>query len=174
MCEITEPSVSLKDSYLSTLEEYSREGKNLDEGVREIKEEFGGDFAKYIQHLKDESQGKNMKPGRVSQTTYWIVDKDGYAGRISIRHKLNDNLIKLGGHIGYGIRPSKRRLGYGKKALELALPKARALGIKKVLLTCNSTNIGSKKIIETNGGILENEVIGEEGKPNILRYWIEV
>jgi predicted acetyltransferase len=169
-CEITEPSVALKDSFLSAIKEYQLEGRVLDEGITDP----GNDFAVFVQHLKDESQGKNMKPGRVAQTTYWMVDKDGYAGRISIRHELNENLLKLGGHIGYGVRLSKRGLGYGNKALELVLPKARALGLKRVLLTCDSTNTASKKIIEANGGVLENEVSSEEGKPTKLRYWIEL
>ena len=82
--------------------------------------------------------------------------------------------MKEGGNIGYGIIPSKRGLGYGTKALKLTLEKAKELGLKKVLLTCNSTNIGSKKVIEANGGLLENEILGEEGKPNKLRYWIEL
>ena len=169
-CEITEPSVELKESFLSALAEYTLEKKPLDKGVADP----GNDFAGFVQHLKDESQGINMKSGRVPQTTYWIVDKDGYAGRISIRHELNEKLLSIGGHIGYGIRPSKRGMGYGNKALELVLPKARAMGLKKVLLTCDSTNTASKKIIEANGGVLENEVPGEEGQPTKLRYWIEL
>ncbi len=169
-CEIIEPSIELQESFLSALAEYTSEKKPLDEGVADP----GNDFAGFVQHLKDDSRGINMKPGRVPQTTYWIVDRDGYAGRVSIRHELNENLLRIGGHIGYGIRPSKRGLGYGNKALELVLPKARALGLKRVLLTCDSTNVASKKIIEANGGIFENEVIGEEGKPSKLRYWIEL
>ena len=127
-----------------------------------------------MQHLKDESLGVNMEPGRVPQTTFWITDKDGYAGRISIRHELNERLLKLGGNIGYGVIPSKRKLGYGEKALELVLPIARKMGLKKVLLTCNSTNIGSKRIMEKNGGVLEDEVPGENGEPSKLRYWIDL
>ena len=130
------------------------------------------DFAKFVQGFKDESLSINMRPGRVPQTTYWMIDAGGYAGRISIRHVLNENLLKLGGHIGYSVRPTKRGLGYGKTALRIVLPKAKALGITKALLTCDATNIASKKIIEGNGGVLENEVPGEAGKPNKLRYWI--
>ena len=169
-CEISEPSLELKDSYLPALEEYKTLGIPLDEGVAD----YGEDFTKYVQKLKDESKALNLTDGRVPQTTFWITDKDGYAGRISIRHELNEKLLKEGGNIGYGIIPSKRGLGYGTKALKLTLEKAKELGLKKVFLTCNSTNIGSKKVIEANGGLLENEILGEEGKPNKLRYWIEL
>jgi len=168
--EIQEPSVELKDSFLSALKEYHQEGRNLDQDEKEIE----NNFSTFVQHFKDESLGKNLKPEYVPQTTYWIADKDGYAGRVSIRHELNENLLKIGGHIGYEVRPSKRGLGYGSKALELALSKARSLGLEKVLLTCISTNIASKKIIEANGGVLENEVHGEEGEPSRLRFWIKI
>lgn len=170
LCEVTEPSIDLKDSFLSALSEYSDKRISLDEGARDP----GADFNAFIQELKDESLGINLKPGRVPQTTYWITDKDGYAGRISIRHQLNDHLLKTGGNIGYGVIPSKRGNGYAGKALELILPKARGLGLKKVLLTCDSTNTASRKIIEKNGGVLENEIPGENGEPSKLRFWIKL
>jgi predicted acetyltransferase len=170
MCELSEPSLELKDSYFSALKEYTSRGLPLDEGVANP----GNYFAKFVQHLKDESQGINLEEGHVPQTTYWITDKDGYAGRVMLRHELNEQLLRKGGNMGYGIIPSKRGRGYATKALALGLNKARELGLKKVLLTCFSTNIGSKKVIEKNGGILENEVPGENGEPSRLRYWINL
>lgn len=169
-CEISEPSIKIKDSFLKALEEYHQEGRNLDQDRNEIE----NNFSALIQQFKDESLGLNLKPGRVPETTYWIVDEDGYVGRISIRHFLNDHLLQVGGHIGYDVRPSKRGNGYGSIALRKILPKARELGLDKVLLTCDSTNIAAKKIIETNGGLLENEISGEDGKPAKLRYWIKM
>jgi predicted acetyltransferase len=169
-CEIQEPSVELKDSFLAALKEYHQEGRNLDQN----EEEIANNFPVFIQHFKDESLGINLKKDYVPQTVYWIVDKDGYAGRISVRHELNEYLLKFGGHIGYEVRPSKRGLGYGTKALELALAKARALGLQKVLLTCDSTNAASRKIIEANGGILENEIARGDGKSTTLRFWIKI
>lgn len=170
VCEITEPSMELKNSFLDALEEYKSEGRAPDKGAVNP----GSDFAKFIQSLKDESLGINMKEGRVPQTTYWITNKDGYAGEVSIRHELNKNLFTVGGHIGFEVRPSKRGKGYGNKALELILPKARALGLEKVLLTCDSNNTASKKIIENNGGVFENEVPGGGDGATKLRYWIDL
>lgn len=49
--------------------------------------------------------------------------------------------------------------GYGTLLLKLGLEKAKELGLKdKVLIICDDDNIGSYKIIEKNGGILENKV----------------
>src|SRR3989344_8456793 len=84
--------------------------------------------------------------------------RNQYIGRLSIRHKLNDHLLKIGGHIGYDIRPSKRSRGYGTAILRLGLPKAKELRIERALLTCNENNIASLKIIEKAGGVLESKV----------------
>ena len=99
-----------------------------------------------------------------------------FIGEISIRHNLTDSLLRYGGHIGYGIRYSKWNSGYGTKMLALALKKAKHMGLNKVLITCDEDNIGSAKVIENNGGILENiiENIIEGKKIYTKRYWIEL
>jgi predicted acetyltransferase len=168
---LSEPDVKYKKSYLNALSEYSDDdtyGRRVEEKAEELKK----DFESFVEKIKGEALGKNLKPGFVPNTTLWLIDNDEYIGRVNIRHTLNDNLMKIGGHIGYSIRPSKRGMGYGNKILALALPKARELGIDKVLITCDTTNIPSRKVIEKNGGILENEVLGEDGKSNRLRFWI--
>ena len=92
---------------------------------------------------------------------------------MSIRHTLSDHLREFGGHIGYEIRPSARRRGYGTLILKLALERARELGISPVLVTCDVDNLGSRGVIEANGGELEGEfeVPQYHDKP-IRRYWI--
>lgn len=52
----------------------------------------------------------------------------------------------------------------------LALEECRKLGINKVLMTCDKTNIGSAKSIMNNGGVLESEF--EENGEIEQRYWI--
>ena len=91
-----------------------------------------------------------------------------------VGHELNDLLFKIAGHFGYMIRPSKRRQGYGKVILRLGLEQARKMGLKRVLVTCDENNIGSKKVIEYNGGQFENEVCVEGSSIKKLRYWIDL
>jgi predicted acetyltransferase len=130
------------------------------------------DFALYVEKKKSQAEGKNLPEGYVPQSVYWLVDNNEYIGSVRIRHNLNAHLKQIGGHIGYNIRPSKRRQGYGRKILELALLKTRDLGVDHVLLTCDATNHASRKIIERNGGVLENRVPNPETGIDKLRFWI--
>ena len=112
--------------------------------------------------------------GYVPDTTLFCLDKDRniFVGAVNIRHYLNETLLKTGGHIGDGIRPSERRKGYATAMISLALQECRKLGISRVLMCCDRNNIGSAKSIIRNGGVLENEVV-EDGVP-VQRYWIRV
>lgn len=138
------------------------------------KQEPNQSFEQFVNNKIEEAKGLHLPEGFVPATELWLVDKDEFIGRVSIRHQLTENLLKIGGHIGYFIQPSKRKMGYGKMILKLALEETKKLGIFKALVTCDDTNAGSCKIIEANGGILENMI--ENGKNNPLkrRYWIKL
>jgi predicted acetyltransferase len=82
--------------------------------------------------------------------------------------------MRIGGHIGYQIRPTQRLRGYGKELLRLGLQKAYQLGFKRVLVTCDENNISSQKVIEYNGGQFENSVYVEGSPVRKLRYWIDL
>lgn len=132
------------------------------------------DFAGYLQHLRQFAEGIDLPPGIVRETTYWGLDSPTIVGTIRLRHQLNPALEQIGGHIGYEVRPSKRRQGYGTQMLALALEEARRLGLKRVLITCDTDNIGSARIIEKNGGVLQDQgVVAGRSKP-ISRYWIDL
>lgn len=103
---------------------------------------------------------------RVPCTTWWWCEGDTYLGRIAIRHELTERLRRKGGHIGFDVRPTARRRGHGTAMLKAALPKARELGLRHVLITCDEDNLGSRGVIEANGGILE--FAGDD----IRRYWV--
>lgn len=129
------------------------------------------DFDYYLENL----ERKVEQDGRVPDSVFFCldVDLDIFVGAVNIRHYLNESLLFTGGHIGDGIRPSQRRKGYATAMIGLALEECKKLGIHRVLMTCDKDNIGSAKSILNNGGVLENEVVNEDG---ILeqRYWISL
>jgi len=116
---------------------------------------------------------RNPAPDWVPITQYFGIYNNKIIGTIQIRHYLNDYLLKSGGHIGYGVRPSERRKGYATKMLALALEECKKLKIGRVLITCDKNNIGSARTIQKNGGILENEIIDDDGEI-LQRYWIDI
>ena len=169
MIKLVSPSASYQSSYLEALKEFVEEGRDLEYRGPQTDEPFT-DFLKRIEGFR---LGEGLPKGYVPESVMWLVDDAEFIGEASIRHTLTEHLLKEGGHIGYVIRPSKRKQGYGKQILELALEEAKKLDIKNVLLTCDETNIGSAKIIEANGGVLENAVEIGQGQPRKLRYWIK-
>jgi predicted acetyltransferase len=158
------PSIKYKKEYLKAL----KEGLKETQETRLDQPKKNQSFNDFIKTLREKSQGINLPQGYVPATTLWLIDKNKFIGKVSIRHKLNKKLLNHGGHIGYYVRPSKRRMGYGSKILKLSLKKASKIGISKVLLTCDQDNLASKKIIEKNQGILKKEVSGE------CHYWINL
>lgn len=134
-------------------------------------------FPAYISFYRDQERGVRMPKGYVPATMYFLMDGSTFIGRVQIRHRLNAFLRSEGGHIGYVIRPSKRKKGYGKEILRLALLKTKRLEMKKVLVTCDEGNEGSRKIIEANGGVFQNKVTrkmpSNQGGTVALRYWIK-
>lgn len=168
------PDVKYKNSFLKCLDELELDPDKRRIHFEESFDEIRNNFEQYVVRELERAEGKNLPEGYVPSATYWLVDNDEFVGRVNIRHRLNDHLLKIGGHIGYYIRPSQRKKGYGRKILELALPKAKELGINRVLVTCDEDNPGSKKIIEENGGVYENKMVNMVGRPLKLRYWISI
>ena len=129
------------------------------------------DFDYYLEHL----EFKEPEGERVPDSVFFLLDEDRgrLLGAVNIRHYLNDFLLKEGGHIGDGIRPTERGKGYGTELVRLALAECRKLGIEKVLMTCDKSNIASAKTIIKNGGVLENEFVNSDGEVE-QRYWIKL
>jgi len=131
-------------------------------------------FDEWFSAIITNSKEETVRDGLVPSTTYLAVtlDDNKVVGMTNIRHYLNNEFLQFGGHIGYSVRRSQRRKGYGKEMLSLALEKCKERSIKKVLITCYKENIASAKTIISNGGILENEVFS--GEKVLQRYWISI
>ena len=166
MPRLTLPSAQFRESYVAAAAEYAAEGGKGFWFVTPATFDAG------LQRLSDLREGRNVPEGFVPCTFLWLVTENEYLGHVSIRHVLNPWLEKIAGHIGYRIRPRHRRQGYGRLILRLALPEAHRLGINPALVTCDATNVASRKIIEANGGVLRDQLDQGEGLPPKLRFWL--
>jgi predicted acetyltransferase len=140
-------------------------GRHLRDNVADWADEDA--FRAFVAAIRADRLEESPRPeGHVPATELWWADGDEFLGRTSIRHRLTPLLLEIGGHIGYDVRPSARRRGHATAMLREALAVARGLGIGPALLTCNVDNIGSRTVIERNGGVLEDERAGK------LRFWV--
>ncbi len=173
MPKLVLPNPKYKKSFL---EDFLRQNEMQNEysltGIakRDVKDKF----PEFIRRLRLQSKGIFSEPGKVPQTVYWLIDKNKFIGKLSIRHKLTPHLRKIGGHIGYYIRPDQRGKSYGKLILKLGLTKAKFLGIKNVLVTCDATNIRSRNVIISNKGKFASKIKQGKNLPDKMRYWIKI
>lgn len=174
MAELVAPHARYRTSFLACVEEFLAEGRGGDNTMLgDWRARFGEcwhtpeGFAEFVDHLHLDARPESPRPDRhVPQSTWWFVEGDDYLGRISCRHLLTEWLLEYGGHVGYEVRPTARRRGHATAMLRAVLPCVHALGIDPALLTCDDTNVASRKVIEAAGGVLEDQ------RGAKLRYWV--
>jgi predicted acetyltransferase len=129
-------------------------------------------FAQYLEVLEQCARGEQLSSGHVPSTFLFAFDGSRIVGRVTIRHELNDFLLRTGGHVGYVVVPEFRRRGYATAMLRHALEYAHdRLGLARVLVTCYDDNVASIRTIERNGGVLEDVVSGSDSGRPLRRYW---
>ena len=156
------------------LKDYIKAGKEYKENNITYYKGFNDDPETLLEKYENYRLGKNLPSNRVPQVTYWLVSDEELIGQIAIRTRLNEDLLLHGGNIGYGVRPKFHGKGYGTLMLKMALEESKKLGLDKVLVTCVDENIASSRVIEKNGGILENKILLPSDNKTYRRYWIKI
>ncbi|MFC4111724.1 GNAT family N-acetyltransferase [Nonomuraea zeae] len=165
-----DPASELRESFLAGVAEFRSDRdypvpwfvKDVDPQALEDSRAFEA----YVARVLGERTQDGVRSGFVPMTTLWWADGDQFLGRLAIRHQLTPELMELGGHIGYDVRPSARRRGHATAMLAAALPIALKLGISQALVMCDLTNAASRRVIETNGGQLLDVTARKR------RYWV--
>ena len=154
--------------FAAMLEEYRRVGEtHVYSGHQSIA--WKG-YAAYFALLAKMKPGGYPTAGIVPMDAYFIEENGRILGELFIRHRLSPSLEKMGGHVGYKVRPSCRNRGVATAALRLALEKLRALGVERALVTCNATNAASSKVIRKCGGVRTSDAHLEDRIEQ--RYWV--
>jgi predicted acetyltransferase len=165
MPKLVVPRLSVAPSVRFAAREYADDGLNVYRDA--VAAMSDADLPGYVDDLLADTREFTERPaGHVPSTHLWWVDGDDFLGRLHIRHRLNPFLREEGGHIGYHIVPPARGRGHATAMLHAALPVAAQLGLDCVLITCDVENVGSRKVIEANGGLYQDRRAGR------LRYWV--
>ncbi len=153
------PSARVRDSFCEAARDLRAEGWLAGFPVAQVE----SDFDAYVRGVRADTYGWG-----VPISTLWYVDGATYLGTVVIRHRLTGDLLRRGGHIGYHVAPAHRRQGHATAMLAAAVGYTReTLGLRRLLVTCDERNPASRRVIESNGGALEDVMDGE------CRYWIE-
>lgn len=131
----------------------------------------GEEWTSYLQRIAGLRRGEGLPDRYVPWTDRYAVLGGVVVGRVSVRHRLTESLERVGGHIGYGVRPAYRRRGVATALLRTGLDVARELGLDRALVTCTDGNVGSAAVIEQAGGVLESVEPQPDGTAT-RRYWV--
>lgn len=163
---LEEPSERLQRAFSDMAAEFAEHGN-----PRYVRDAQA--FPAFLSRVRNEREARGLLPEAVPMSLFWLVRDHEILGSSRLRHTLTPELEQLGGNIGYDIRPSERRRGFGTILLRLTLERARAMGLTRVRITCDADNIGSIRVIENNGGVLDAEVLSPERGKLLRQYWIE-
>jgi len=166
---LVKPCHELRASFTNAIDEY-RAHRVVDFSYPTVTDEE--DFRFFLKRCEDRRAGRNIPPGYVPNSAFWLTDGIQYLGSGDIRHFLNESLKGYGGHIGYSIRPSAWGMGLGTIQLRLLLEEAARLQIKVARLTCFDDNVGSYRVMEKNGAVLVNKAYSRSaGAKRLMRIY---
>ena len=163
------PDDSYRTQALEYIEEHHRHNSNIN-GSGGLNH-YVHDYSAWLNHLEE---CRNIEPNenRVPAETYMLIRESDnrLIGMCNIRYQLNERLQRIGGHIGYGIRPTERGHGYNEINLYLALQHCYEHGLDVVYLDCNDDNIPSYRTMEALGGIMINR--WEDSEEGLCRRYV--
>ena len=174
MTALAKPDLRLHTSWVAAMSEHHPEGLHVNgAGLWMLPEQQQWDLTetgcRRLVEVLLAAADEPAEEDKVPCEFFWVTDgaPEEVVGFLALRTRLNDWLFNEGGHIGYSVRPSRRRQGHASRALGLAVDRAAELGIERALVTCDDDNVPSARTIERNGGLYEDT------RNHKLRYWIE-
>lgn len=151
------PTVAVRDSFLAGMRALCLEDGTAQDWLDEAAKDFGQLVAK---------RTPPQQMWGVPITELWYTTGAVYLGTIMVRHQLTPELRRDGGNIGYHVVPAHRRRGHATAMLAEACAWCYDRGMTKLLVTCSADNSASRRVIEANGGVREDQA------DRICRYWI--
>ena len=171
------PSLERKNEIIEYLDEFVKYGSDINGSGSLDKIYYGYTFEEALDRclkMEDEEYAKSV--GRCQSRTFLLIRENDnkIVGTINVRWNLNEAMLRFGGHIGYGIRPTERRKGYNKINLYLGMLEAKKVGLEKVMLDCDVNNLGSDQTLKALGGKLERTEVDPSDGILTNVYWFDV
>lgn len=164
---LAKPSVKYKESFLDFVSDVKDTGYESYSLYTKAEENFD----EFLMQLKDSQEGNNLPDGYVPCSSFWLIDeKDEVVGVIRIRHIVNSDFLQMIGHIGYEIKSTHRKMGYGTNLLEFGLIEAKKIGLDVVLITCDNDNLASLRIIDKFNGEYKTSFIDPDTGKTVNQY----
>lgn len=165
--------VQLNDGHYPSFLKMAYSFYQAGEGFKEYKDYSRTQFMDYLAKMEREKLAIDYQTPRVPQIRYWAVDEEkNLLGLINFRPILQDNLLIVGGHIGYKVAPFARSRGLASFMLAKVLRIAREYGLATALLTTDYDNIASQKVILKNGGVFKKKVFDEGEQQEIHHFHV--
>ncbi len=171
------PSKDLENKIMEYRQEFMQYNKNKNNINGSCSLHRFASFDEWLDRVNICASDENLSPYKTITSTFIAVRKSDnkIVGTIQLRHTLTKELRDDGGNIGYAIRPSERRKGYATQMLSLILEFCKELGLDKVLLDCDETNIASEKTMIKCGAIFDRNQdipLPDGGVETVHQYWI--
>lgn len=154
--------MAYKDAYLSRHDDVIHGSGGL--------ERFDDDYQAWLDYINAPAGTNLFGYDKVPASHFLAMHDNQVIGVVGIRHELTEFLHKIGGHVGYSTHPDFEGRGVATIMLGFAVQFLAKIGVNRVLVTCDDENIGSARVIEKNGGQLENII--SMGDKQVRRYWI--
>lgn len=171
------PSLKRKKDIIEYIEELKKYNSDTN-GLGVFNKIFSGySFEEALEEsLNISNEDYIKKNNEFCKKTFLFIRKNDnkLIGIFTLRWNIPNSLLESCGNIGYGIRPTERRKGYGKIQLQYGLLEAKKIGLSKVMIICEESNIASNKIIKSVNGILESSKIDNEDGILTNYYWINI
>ncbi len=139
------------------------------------------EFRKYCVVL--ELASKNIMLDYIVPVVTWYVlfEKDEPIGWFLFRdggENLPKNFVHSG-HVGYTIRPKKRKQGYATEGLKLIIKKARSIKYKNLYITCDDKNIASQNLLKKLGfkkcdKNSKNQILTKQVYEGMSQYYLKL
>lgn len=126
-------------------------------------------FADWLERLRILSGERAEKYGYYRTLVYLAYDDEKLVGMLNVRLSEDPFVRTFAGHIGYNVRPTCRKMGYGRACAEEAVRLCLEHGITQPVICTEPENTASQKTAEAAGFVFAGYETTENGI-RVARY----